>query len=95
MTLFENAPKLNNSLNWYYLDVFSSNHNYYKPDHTFTVDVSQSVPAITRMVLMTKFDDSRIAEWWLYILEKKLSKHLTLANWLKCANAQLDRRAAA
>lgn len=42
--------------------------------HTYIPDIAQPIPSITKMVSMTKFDDSKTAEQWLYILEKELPK---------------------
>lgn len=43
---------------------------------------------------MTMLDGLVIAEQWLYIFKKKLSKDLTPTTWLKSANVWLDKCAA-
>lgn len=50
---------------------------------------------MAKIVLIINFNGFKTAKRWLCILEKKLSKKLTSAIWLKQTNAQLDRQAAA
>ena len=68
----------------------SNNHDHFALNDTFIVDVAQPALAVTKMILMTKFDSSETAERWFYVSEEKLSKQLTPATWLKHANAQPD-----
>lgn len=87
MTRFENAPEYDSSPDWCYFDAPSNNHDRFAPDHTFTVDVAQTISCVTRIVSITKFNGSGTAERWLGVLEEELPEDLISATWLKRANA--------
>lgn len=62
ITQSKNAPKLNSSLDWYYSNASSSNYNCYVLDYIFTVDITQFIFAVIKIMSITKFDDSETAD---------------------------------
>lgn len=62
MTISENLPELNSSLDWYYFDAPFNNLNHFASDHSHIYVPFQSIPSITKMILMIKFDGFETAE---------------------------------
>lgn len=74
ITQSENVLEFDNSLDLYYFDTPSNDHNHFGPDYTLTVDVIQPIPGVTKMMSITKFNSSGTTGQWLCILEKELPK---------------------
>lgn len=86
MTQSKNVPELNNSSDKYYFNAFSKNHDCFMSKHTFTINVTQLILGIAKMVLITKFNSSGITKSWFCILEEKLPKQLIPTTWRKQIN---------
>lgn len=62
MTWSKNVTKFNSSPDWCYFDTLYYNYNRFALAHMFIAIVTQLILDVIKIVLMTKFDNSKTVE---------------------------------